>query len=147
MSPPEDGSLPGSTGPPDRQILRLLETHLASDPLVDDTAFQPNHSEPRSLQVRLDEERYPSAVSSARIDVRWFESGDFSFHYVERQADGGRWECRWDRYPSGHSARSHFHRPPDASEVEDLTLPSQHPLEVYSTVLDAVEQRVEQTWE
>lgn len=140
MSPPSDS--PPSTGPPDRQTLRLLERHLAADALVDDTSFDPDPHEPRLLRVHFDTARYPASTIAARLDVRWFTTGDFSFHYVETRSDDTRWECRWDRHPNTHNTRVHFHHPPDSDEVTDLSLPSQHPLDVYSTVLDAVEQRL-----
>jgi hypothetical protein len=78
--------------------------------------------------------------------VRWFTSGDFAVQYVETSVDG-RWECRWDRHPNDHSARLHFHRPPDGADTETLSLPTTHPLGVYATVLAAVEERVEALWD
>lgn len=146
MSPPPTESPQESTGPPDRQTLRLLERHLAKDSLVADTVFDPNAHEPHLLRASLDASRYPTSTESARLDVRWFESGDFSIHYVESSPNGGRWECRWDRHPNDHNTRLHFHRPPDGDAVADLSLPSLHPLEVYSTVLTALEQRLETQW-
>lgn len=136
-----------STGPPDRQTLRLLETHLADDRLVESTGFEPDPYEPRTLQASLDVDRYPSGVESARLDVRWFTTGDFSVHYVENESDGNRWECRWDRHPNDHNSRLHFHRPPDGAVVEDLSLESLHPLDVYSTILEAIERRIQTHWE
>lgn len=145
MTDPAD-SPPDSTGPPDRQTLRLLERHLASDSLVAQTAFDPDSYEPRYLTALLELDRYPDAIAAARLDVRWFTTGDFSFHYIEAHDDGGRWECRWDRHPNTHDARLHFHQPPTATETTALDLPSLHPLEVYSTVLTAIEQRLEGLW-
>lgn len=133
---------PPSTGPPDRQTLQLLERHLAGDSLVVATKFEPDSYEPRLLRVWLDDDQYPSSTDAARLDVRWFTTGDFSIHYVETHADGSQWECRWDRHPNEHNDRVHFHHPPDGSEVTDLSLPSPHPLELYATVLDALEQRL-----
>jgi hypothetical protein len=49
------------------------------------------------------------------LHVRWYENDDFSFHYVEDREESDRWECRWDRHPSTHNAREHFHPPPDAA--------------------------------
>lgn len=135
-----------STGPPDRQTLRLLEGQFAEDALVEGTAFDPDPYEPRLLRVHLVPSRYPEAVRAATLDVRWFVSGDFSFHYVERERSGDGWECRWDRHPNEHNARLHFHRPPDGREAEDLSLPSTHPLDLYSTVLDAIEKRLRTRW-
>lgn len=135
----------GGPGPPDRQTLRLLERVLGDEPTVDATAFEPDGYEPRLLRVRLDADRYPPPVTSARLDVRWFVGGDFSIHYVETTTDD-HWECRWDRHPNPHGTRAHFHRPPDGEETEDLDLPSLHPLDVGSVVLSAVEHRIEQWW-
>ena len=134
-----------STGPPDRQTLRLLEGTLADEPLVAETEFDPDSYEPRILCVGCDERRYPSTVESARLDIRWFASGDFSLHYVET-TDADRWECRWDRHPNPHNARLHFHHPPAGEEITDLTWASLHPIDVISTAIGAVEQRIEQQW-
>lgn len=139
MSPPP-------TGPPDRHTLRLLERILATDPIVADTGFEPDASAPRLLRVHLDGAQYPDSTNAARLDVRWFTDGDFSFHYVESGPEKVRWECRWDRHPNGHNTRLHFHEPPDCTVVSDLSLASVHPLEVYSTVLVALEQRLEKQW-
>lgn len=140
------GSSPDSIGPPDRQTLRLLEKHLADDRLVETTAFEPDVHTPRRLVAHLDATLYPASVTEARLDIRWFTSGDFSIHYVESGAEGPMWECRWDRHPNEHNTRLHFHRPPDCSDVDDLSLSSLHPLEVYSTVLEAVSQRLGAHW-
>ena len=83
MSPPTEDSPGGSTGPPDRQTLRLLERQLASDALIVDTTFDPEPYEPRLLCGILDTDQYPASVTAARLDIRWFTTGDFSFHYVE----------------------------------------------------------------
>lgn len=146
MTPPSNGGAVGPPGPPDRQTLRLLERQFASDSIVAAVAFDPDTYEPRRLEVQVDEDQYPDSVVAARVDVRWFTTGDFSFHYVESHADEARWECRWDRHPNGHNSRVHFHEPPFADDASDLSLPSLHPLDVYSTVLDAVEERIESLW-
>lgn len=145
MSPPASGPS-GSTGPPDRQTLRLLERQLAAESLVEETGFDPDTHEPRLLRAELDAGQYPKSTVSVRIDIRWFTTGDFSFHYTEIQNDGSQWECRWDRHPNAHNSRLHFHQPPDASAVSDLSLASLHPLSVYATVLGAIERRVEELW-
>jgi hypothetical protein len=146
MAQPPEESAPGSTGPPDRQTLRLLERQLTTDSLVEETAYDPDAYEPRLLRGRLDPGHYPDPVTAARIDIRWFTTGDFSAHYVEERGDGRLWECRWDRHPNPHNTRLHFHEPPFATAVSDLELPSLHPLEVYSTVLTAIEGRIETLW-
>ncbi|WP_222914764.1 hypothetical protein [Natrinema sp. SYSU A 869] len=146
MSLPPEDSAPDSTGPPDRQTLRLLERHLASDSLVAETAFDPDSYEPRLLNVLLDAERYPESITAARLDIRWFPTGDFSIHYVEEHDETEQWECRWDRHPNTHNTRLHFHQPPTANEITNLEFPSLHPLKVYSMVLTAIEQRLETLW-
>jgi len=143
MTPPTGPS--GSTGPPDRQTLRLLEDHLADDPLVSLTNFEPGPHDLRVLRAELDSDQYPRFVDGVRLDIRWFTSGDFSVQYIEIHTDETRWECRWDRHPNAHNSRTHFHRPPDETTVEDISLP-EHPLEIYSVVFEAIEQRIEQTW-
>lgn len=146
MTPPSDDSASPSTGPPDRQTLRLLERHLTSDSLVIETSFDPDLYEPRLLSALLDDRQYPDSIIAARLDIRWFETGDFSFHYVEEQQGEDNWECRWDRHPNTHNTRLHFHESPSATEATDLELSSLHPLEVYSTVLTAIERRIEALW-
>lgn len=140
-----DDTTPESTGPPDRRTLRLLERQLASDQLVADVQFEPDPYEPRLLRASLDSGRYPHSVTAARIDIRWFATDDFSIHYVEDRSNG-QWECRWDRHPNTHNTRVHVHEPPTGATVSDLELSSLHPLEVYSTVFDAIGQRIEKLW-
>ena len=137
----------GSTGPPDRQTLRLLERQCATTPLVDDTEFRPSATEPRRLMATFDTDAFPDAVATARLDIRWFTTGDFSLHYVETTTDDDQWECRWDRHPNPHNARLHFHEPPEGISVVDLSLESTHPLDVYSTVVAAIQQRLAEHWD
>ena len=137
----------GSTGPPDRQTLRLLERQCATPPLVADTEFQPSATEPCRLVATLDTDAFPEAIATARLDIRWFTTGDFSLHYVETTTDGDQWECRWDRHPNPHDARLHFHEPPDGTSVVDLSLKSTHPLDVYSTVVAGSQQRLADRWD
>lgn len=137
----------GSTGPPDRQTLRLLEQQCATTPLVETTAFQPRATEPRRLLATLDTEAFPERVVTVQLDIRWFTTGDFSFHYVETTTDGDQWECRWDRHPNPHNARLHFHEPPDGAAVVDLSLESTHPIDVYATVVAAIQQRLAEHWD
>jgi len=144
--PPEDPittTTTHSTGAPDRQTLRLLERNLSSDSLIAETAFDPDSYERRLLRGLLEAGRYPDTVTTVRLDIRWFTTGDFSVPYVEEHEDVERWECRWYRHPNTHNTRLHFHKPPTATEITDLELPSLHPLDIYFTVLTAVEQRIE----
>lgn len=144
MTPP---AAPSSTGPPDRQTLRLLERQFAATTLVDTTTLAPRPTEPRRLAVTLDPAVFPETVASATLDVRWFTSGDFSIQYVETTADEEQWNCRWDRHPNPHNTRLHFHVPPDGETVRDLSLDSTHPIDVSTTVVAAIQQRVADHWD
>ncbi len=143
MSPSEPGS--EAVGPPDRYTLRLLDRRLAGDDLVESTVFDPDDIEPRVLRARLETDRYPPPTTRAILDVRWFVGDDFSIHYRE-ETGGEHWECRWDRHPNPHADRLHFHCPPDCESVESLDLESTHPLDVCSTVLAALEERIDEHW-
>ena len=145
MGSPTENSGSDSTGPPDRQTLRLLERQLASDSLIAETVFDPDPYEPRLLRALLDTGRYPESVTEVRVDIRWFTTDDFSIHYLESR-DGDQWECRWDRHPNTHNPRLHFHEPSTGNDIIYLEFSSLHPLDVYSTVFDAVEQRIEFLW-
>ncbi|MGB9953263.1 hypothetical protein ACOZ4F_12810 [Haloarcula marismortui] len=147
MGPGPTDSTAGSPGPPDRQTLQLLDRQLRTESLIAGTEFDPDVYEPRLLHALVDAGQYPETVVAARFDIRWFTTDDFSFHYVETHQDDSRWECRWDRHPNPHNARLHFHRPPNAVAATDLSLSSCHPLDVYSTVLDAIEGRIQSIWE
>lgn len=142
MSPPPTDT----TGAPDRQTLRLLERQLVRDRVVADTAFEPDAYEPRLLCAQLATERYLSSVETARLDIRWFTSWDFSIHYIETDSGGDHWECRWDRHPNDHNTRTHFHEPPECDTVTDLSVQSGHPIDLYATVQAAVEPRIETHW-
>ena len=136
-----------STGPPDRRTLQLLDRRLVGHSLVSVTEYRPDSYEPRLLRARLDGERFPDAVTAARLDIRWFTTGDFSLHYVETHGDDTEWECRWDRHPNEHNTRLHFHRPPNGNDVDDLSLSSTHPMEVYVTVFEAIRRRLTTLWD
>ena len=56
------------------------------------------------------------------------------------------WECRWDRHPNPHNTRLHFHEPLTGADIADLDLSLVHSLEVYTTVVMAIEQHIEATW-
>jgi len=136
-----------STGPPDRQTLQLLDRRLSERSLVSVTEYDPDSYEPRLFRVRLDDEQFPDAVTAARLDIRWFTTGDFSIHYVETHRDDTEWECRWDRHPNEHNTRLHFHRPPNATDVVDLSLSATHPMHVSMTVFEAITRRVGSLWD
>jgi len=130
---PADDS-PG--GPLDVPTLEVMARHARSHDLLASWSFRPDSVSPRRLELRLDGEQYPAAVDTARLDVRWYEGDDYTFHYVESRG-GDRWQCRWDRHPKPEAPSAHFHPPPDASStVEPSELDDSHPLGALFDVLD-----------
>ena len=133
-----------SSGPLDVPTLEVIAQRAVTHPLVDGWAFQPDTMSPRWLELSLDENQYPPPVGAARLDVRWFEGGDYTVHYLEMR-DEEVWQCRWDRHPKPGEPKGHFHPPPDAaSDVEPSTLQTTHHLGVLFGVLDWITERIEQ---
>jgi hypothetical protein len=98
------------------------------------------------LELRLDDSQYPSSVGSARLDIRWFDGGDYSVHYLE--LDGEKtWQCRWDRHPKPGAPLEHFHAPPDATTVEPSPLEGAHHLDVLFWVFAWIDERVQELFE
>lgn len=130
-------------GPLDVATLEVLAQRARTHPLVAGSAFTPDAISPRRLALQLDADQYPTAVDAARLDVRWFEGGDYTVHYLETRGDAS-WQCRWDRHPKPEGPNTHFHPPPDAAgAVEPSTLAATHHLGVLFGVLDWVTDRIE----
>ncbi|ACM58335.1 conserved hypothetical protein [Halorubrum lacusprofundi ATCC 49239] len=107
----------------------------------DQPAFAPDR-----LVCVYDQRFYPKRVRAARLEVVWFENGDFSLHYHEEH-DTSEFDHRWDRHPSGHNTRDHVHPGPDAPTPGD---DSPHPIDwrdVLSMVLSEIEERQRAFWE
>jgi hypothetical protein len=132
-----------SGGPLDIATLEVLAQRAESHPLVDGWRFQPDQMSPRHLELTLAEEQYPGPVEPARLDVRWYESGDYSVHYLETRTDD-RWQCRWDRHPKPDAPRAHVNPPPDANSVgEAAGFQDGHHLAVLFGILDWLTERIE----
>ena len=133
-----------SSGPLDVPTLEVIAQRTVTRPLADGWAFYPDTISPRRLELYLDEDRYPSSIVEARLDVRWFEGGDYTVHYLETR-DDDIWQCRWDRHPKPGGSKAHFHPPPDAAaDVEPSTLEATHHLGVLFGVFDWITERIEQ---
>jgi hypothetical protein len=143
MSESPDGDVP--MGELDVPTLRTIGRRAETHPLVESWQFDPSSAAPRMVQLRIDAESYPIAVDAARLDVRWFTTDDYSFHYVESRGDD-QYHCRWDRHPESDAPRTHFHPPPDAGAAEESPL-NAHFLNVLFTVLDWTSERVERLHE
>lgn len=133
-----------SGGPLDVPTLEVIAQRAGTHPLVDGWAFQPDAMSPRRLELSLDEDQYSPSVDEVRLDIRWFEGGDYTVHYLETR-DDDVWQCRWDRHPKPGEPKEHSHPPPDAaSDVEPSTLQATHHLGVLFGVLDWITERIEQ---
>lgn len=133
-----------STGPLDVPTLEVLAHRADTHPLVNRWAFQPDAISPRWLELSLDANQYPGSVAEPRLDIRWFEGGDYAFHYLEMRGNDV-WQCRWDRHPKPDAPKAHFHPPPSAaSDVEPSPLQATHHLGVLFGVLDWITERIEQ---
>mgnify|MGYP000622157836 CR=1 FL=1 len=130
-----------TSGPLDIATLDVLARRAESNPLADGWAFRPDSMSPRRLELSLDADQYPQSVVTVRLDVRWFEGGDYTFHYHESHTEDS-WQCRWDRHPKPNEPRTHLHPPPDAETVEESEINADHHLGILFSVLERVEARV-----
>lgn len=103
-----DEELAGDVGAPDVAGMEIVrDVFLRNEPLVAEAGFD---SVLRPREVRLAFDDGIGDASDARIDVSWYTSGAYSFHYTD--SAGVDW--RFDRHPNPHSPEKHFHAPPDA---------------------------------
>lgn len=122
---------------------------LIADRLASSERFQRVESEPEFAPDRVvcvyEPGLYPQRVQDARIEITWFQNGDFSIHYHEEH-DSGTFDHRWDRHPSEHNTRDHVHPGSDAPTPGD---DASHPADwrnVLSTVLEEIEDRRRGFW-
>jgi hypothetical protein len=141
MAPGDDGA---SAAPIDRPVLERMQSRFAGSRTFESAEIIDAGN--LHLRIELSGAYYPGEVST-RIEIRWYRNGDFSFHYQEERRDS-TWGCRWDRHPSAHNSRDHFHPPPAASRTgaEDAQWPDDH-RDVSALVLDSIEERIESLWE
>jgi hypothetical protein len=97
------------------------------------------------LVRRYDAGFYPNHVQQARLEIVWFENGDFSLHYHEEH-ETGSFDHRWDRHPSDHNTRDHVHPGPDAPTPGEDTSHPREWRDVLSMVLTEVETRQRGFW-
>jgi hypothetical protein len=136
------GSVAG--GPVDFDRLAVIRERLATDDRFTEVGEQPAAA-PDRLVCRYDRQLYPERVRSARLEVVWFETGDFSLHYHENH-ETGAFDHRWDRRPSGHNTRDHIHPGPDAPTPGDDTTHPTDWRDVLSMVLSEIEARQRGFW-
>lgn len=106
-----DEDLTTDVGAPDGTILRTIRNlFLKEEPLVKE-AFFDNVLDPQTLHVSFVDGI--GEASWSRLDVSWYRSGAYRFHYTDE--NDVNW--RFDRHPNDHSLEKHFHEPPDAQST------------------------------
>jgi len=141
----DDASDSLAGAPIDFDRLDVIRERLETDNRFSSIGHQPAFA-PERLVCVYDERFYPKSVRTARLEVVWFENGNFSLHYHEEHGSG-EFDHRWDRHPSSHNARDHVHPGPDAPTPGDDT---SHPLDwrdVLSMVLSEIEDRQRAFWD
>lgn len=137
---PEDES----SAPVDFNRLSVIEERLTTGNRFSHIKTQPEFAPDRLVCV-YDSRWYPTSVQTARLEIIWFENGDFSLHYHETHEDGA-FDHRWDRHPSGHNTRDHIHPGPNAPTPGDDTSHPEDWRDVLSTVLTEIETRQRGFW-
>lgn len=134
------------TGAPiDFDRLEVIAERLATGERFVRIERQPAFAPDRLVCV-YDSRFYPSSVRTARLEIVWFENGDFSLHYHEDNSKG-TFDHRWDRHPSDHNARDHVHPGPDAPTPGDDASHPEDWRDVLSAVLAEIEDRQRGFWE
>ncbi|WP_083881560.1 hypothetical protein [Haloferax elongans] len=139
------GSHRVSGAPIDFDRLDVIQDRFVTDERFSQIVDRPEFA-PERLVCVCDTRFYPSSVQNARVEIVWFENGDFSLHYHEDH-EQGTFDHRWDRHPSDHNARDHIHPGPDApTPGEDSSHPNDW-RDVLSTALAEIEDRQRAFWE
>ena len=137
------GSVSGA--PVDSDRVEVIRDRFTSDNRFFRVDEQPEFA-PERLVCLYDQRFYPPGVLEARLEIVWFENGDFSLHYHEEHESGG-FDHRWDRHPSNHNGRDHIHPGPDApTPGEDASHPTDW-RDVLTLALSEIEDRQRDFWE
>ena len=136
------GSISG--GPIDFDRLAVIRDRFATDDRFTEVDDQPGFA-PERLVCQYDRQLYPERVRSARLEIAWFENGDFSLHYHETH-ETGAFNHRWDRHPPSHNARDHIHPEPEAPTPGDDTTHPTDWRDVLSMVLSEIDARQRGFW-
>jgi len=124
--------------------LNVLAERFATDDRFTGIEIQPEFA-PDRIVCRYDPGFYPQRVQSARLEIVWFESGDFPLHYHEVHEDGA-FDYRWDRHPSAHNTRDHVPPGPDARTPGNDTSHPEEWRDVLSMVLGEIGDRQRAFW-
>lgn len=140
----DEGSESLTGAPVDVDRLDVVRERLSGDERFTRVDERPA-SAPDRLVFVYDRRFYPERVRAARVEIAWFENGDFSVHYHEEHRNGA-FDHRWDRHPSDHNTRDHVHPGPNAPTPGD---DASHPADwrdVLSTILAEIEERQRAFW-
>ncbi|MDZ7687541.1 MAG: hypothetical protein U5J64_02255 [Halobacteriales archaeon] len=133
------------SAPVDFALLRTIYSRLHNTERFQEAELKPDYA-PNFVVLYYDLGYFPQGVEEAFLQVRWYTNDDFNIHYEERYSDGDVWKCRWDRHPSEHNSREHFHQPPDASTPGRDASFSEDWRDVLSSVLEETDRHVEGFW-
>lgn len=139
-----DSSNPIPGAPIDFDRLDVIQERLITDERFSRIEHQPTFAPDRLVCV-YDSRFYPNTIQTARLEIAWFENGDFSLHYHEDH-DEGAFDHRWDRHPSDHNARDHVHPGPGAPTPGDDASHPEDWRDVLSEVLAEIEDRQQGFW-
>lgn len=135
----------GSTPEIDRAILTVVQDRLRSAPQIE-TATITTADGQTKLLAQIAAASTPPSVARRFLDIRWYTNGDFRIHYQEEWTDHV-WQQRWDRHPSTHNDRDHFHPPPDAKTPgQDRSWPPEFQ-DVCKLVINEIRERTNTIWE
>lgn len=136
-----DGSVPEI----DRGTLEAIRDRLHTAPQIATAAIVVSDGQAK-LEATLTAAATPPRIDRRFLDIRWYTNGDFRIHYQEEWPDR-TWCQRWDRHPSEHNSRDHFHPPPAAATPgENRTWPTEFQA-MFKLVVDAVRSRTEALWQ
>lgn len=104
---PEE-ELEGDIGTSDVDVMTdVRDLFLDEEPLVENYSWNdPIYK--RELHIHFSE---GINADWSRLDVTWYTSGAYKFHYVDENDQN--W--RFDRHPNDHSDEKHFHETPKAN--------------------------------
>lgn len=143
---PDDTPGGRGIGPIDRDVLERTGGYLRRSDRFSRVEFQPETA-PNSIVASYDRGYFPTGVTDAYLQARWYVTDDFNVHYTEQYETGSQWECRWDRHPNDHNTRDHVHPPPEAATPGvDCEFPRDW-RDVMALVLSSLDDRIQAFWE
>jgi hypothetical protein len=134
--------------PIDSTALDAICDRARTHSLVEQIRREQTGSSVSMVVLRLSTDRYPEYVQEARVEIQWYTNDDYNFHYVEQHASEDIWQCRWDRHPNPHTARAHFHPPPEADSTAAIAdqPEDQHPSAMFTRTFANIRDRIADLW-